>query len=340
MASTQFEKPTYIGKYVYIKPRQITVMNAYDVPKRFGSIRFQENKANLANKKHKGELSVKSQRKLSTVVDWLIVSAKDKYVFDKRTNKHFKFKVNFITMTLPDTYTQITEKEFKTKLLQPWISYMRKYGYMRNYVWKIEFQENGKLHAHFTTDTFIHYDKIRDCWNRLLFNNGYLSKWYDDHGNYSPNSTDVHAVSKIKNLGGYIAKYMAKTSTYTHTATSRLWGCNYELSRALKTSTHIFPPDEERALRPLMSKDVGYKPLIRESGILNQISIYGEVFWLEPHQWAKLATSPLSTVYNYARSDIRNLSKDPPPEYMVVESKEKYIKEIVPKPVQGVLTLL
>lgn len=337
MSST--EKPVYIGKYVYIKPRQITVMNAYDVPKRFGSLAFQNNKKNLADNKHKGELSKKSQRKLATVVDWLIVSAKQKYVFDKRTQKHFAFKVNFITLTLPDTETPITEKELKKNLLHPWIVYMRKYGYMRNYVWKIEFQENGKLHVHFTTDTFIHYDKIRDSWNRLLYNNGYLSKWFAEHGNYQPNSTDVHAVSKIKNLGGYIAKYMAKTSTYTHTATSRLWGCNYELSRALKTNVHIFPPDEERSLRPLMSNDVGYKPLIRESGILNQISIYGEVFWLHPHQWSKMATSLIGTAYNYARSDIRNLAPNPPPEYMVVESKVKDIPIIKPKVTQGVLGL-
>ncbi len=312
-------------------------MNAYDVPKRFGSVRFKDNQKNLLDHKHKGELSKKSQRKLATVVDWLIVSAKTKWVFDKRTQKHFSFKVNFITLTLPDTHEPITEKDFKTKLLQPWISYMRKYGYMRNYVWKIEFQENGKLHAHFTTDTFIHYDKIRDSWNRLLFNHGYLSKWFADKGNYSPNSTDVHSVSKIKNLGGYIAKYMAKTSTYTHTATSRLWGCNYELSRALKTSMHIFPPDEERDLRPCMDKDIGYKALVKESGIMNQLSIYGEVFWLEPHQWAKFALSKVGTIYNYARSDIRNLAPDPPKEYLVVESKEKVITEIKFKPKQALL---
>jgi hypothetical protein len=42
--------------------------------------------------------------------------------------------------------------------------------------WKIEFQNNGKLHVHITTDSFISHHVIRSTWNRLLKNNNYLDQ--------------------------------------------------------------------------------------------------------------------------------------------------------------------
>jgi hypothetical protein len=47
----------------------------------------------------------------------------------------------------------------------------------------------------------------------------------------SPNSTDVHATKSVKNLMGYLCKYMLK-DTQSGGIVSRLWGCSVVLSKA------------------------------------------------------------------------------------------------------------
>lgn len=72
----------------------------------------------------------------------------------------------FITLTLPATQTH-TDRELTTNLLNPFLSYARKYFYVRYYVWKKELQQNGNLHFHLVTDRFIKADCLRNAWNRL-----------------------------------------------------------------------------------------------------------------------------------------------------------------------------
>jgi hypothetical protein len=54
------------------------------------------------------------------------------------------------------------------------------------------------------------FDTLRDLWNDKLERLGYISVFEKKHGHRHPNSTDVHATYKVKNLTGYLVKYLAK----------------------------------------------------------------------------------------------------------------------------------
>ena len=51
---------------------------------------------------------------------------------------------------------------------------------------------------------------LRLAWNHQLEKLGYIDTFEKKHGHRNPNSTDVHSISKIKNLGAYMVKYMCK----------------------------------------------------------------------------------------------------------------------------------
>lgn len=235
----EYTQPVFIGQNLYIKPSYVvSIPEFYKEGGDHRSADFMANIANLEENEHGGTLSKKAITGLRNSINWLCLAAKKKRVYLKQTqpsqvgndytstgkylgnpktegNKSFFFKVNFITLTLPDTEKPISDRDLQKQLLNPFLTYMRKYHNLTNYVWRLEFQANGKLHVHISTDTFIHYEKIRDTWNRLLDKNGYMDLFYKKHGHRDPNSTDVHATKKIKNMAAYLAKYMSKKgSTY------------------------------------------------------------------------------------------------------------------------------
>lgn len=298
----------FIGQNLYIKPSYVVSMPEYcffnretgeviSQNPRLSTEAFIENQKNLENNDAAGRLSKKAITGLRNSINWLCLAAKKKRVFMKKENKNFFFKVNFVTLTLPDTEKVITSQDLQKLLLNPFLTYMRKYHGLRNYVWRIEFQANGKLHVHLTADTFLHHRKVRDAWNRLLDKNGYLEQFVKKHKHKDPNSTDVHSTRKIKNMAAYLAKYMSKKgSEYKlgkrkkvrplgvhnpkawylqrvnfwnspfnpRPITGRIWGCSKELSRANKTSVHIPATECQEELRCFMRPDIQFKELYSE----------------------------------------------------------------------------
>ena len=152
-----------------------------------------------------------ARKKLRKAIELLVESSVWKEAEHFKTGRKFKFKVNFITLTLPTSQGSITDKELKSKCLDNWIKRMkRKYGLV-NYVWRAERQYNGNLHFHIMTDCYIRYDYIRNDWNGVLQQFNFIDEFEKVHKHRNPNSTDVHAVWKIKNLAAYMVKYMSKT---------------------------------------------------------------------------------------------------------------------------------
>lgn len=296
----------YIGQIIYIKPTQIVSVPEFDTPKKYFSAARLANQSNLKLNKHNSKLSKKAINRIKTAINWLIVSAKDKYVYNKATNKRFNFKVNLITLTLPDTSEKITEHAFKTKLMHPFLVYMKKFYGLKNYVWKVEFQKNGKLHLHLTTDTFISHHVLRHYWNSLLDKNNFLEDFKKKYKHNNPNSTDVHAVWKVKNLGAYISKYMSKNEESTETINGRIWGCNYELSDKNKCVIGINRDECADELRCLMSPDIPYKAIVNEDSITGKIFRNAEVFFLNINQWSTLIRGKIAECYNRHRFNIRN----------------------------------
>lgn len=301
---------TYIGQNLYIRPNYVVSLPEFTDTSRFTSQAFRDNKKNLAKNTHGGKLSDKAIKKMKNAINWLLAAAIEKDVYDKKKQSWFKFKVNFITLTLPDTDHPVSDHHFKTKLLNPFLTYMRKYYGLKNYVWKLEFQKNGKLHLHITTDSFVHYKDIQRVWNNQLQENGHLEAFFKKFGHRNPNSTDIHSIYKVKSLAAYLAKYMSKNSEDLIKIKGRIWGCSYELSRANKTSVFIDRDASHVVLKPLMDGSVEYTPIQKIDKYTGLLSNIGEVFFLEPQDWFSKMHSYVSNFYFKALRNIRDIVPD------------------------------
>jgi hypothetical protein len=105
------------------------------------------------------------------------------------------------------------DKLIKRECLNPFIiELQREYG-MRNYIWKAEPQQNGNLHFHLLSQTYIDAIELRLIWlfhvNRL----GYVNEFRVNHQKFLANCTDVHYLHKINDVASYVSKYMGKTFT-------------------------------------------------------------------------------------------------------------------------------
>ncbi len=183
---------------------------------------------NKGFKTQKG-FSVQSSKKLKKSVSNLLCIARTKRVFDTVTNKSFKFRVNFITLTLPSDQVH-SDKEIKKVCFEPFIELLTKTDKMELYCWKAERQANGNLHFHLVTDVYIHYLDLRNRWNKAINKLGYVDQFYLKHGHYNPNSTDVHAPYKVKNVAGYLAKYLSKIEDCIEVE-GRYYSCSHKLSQ-------------------------------------------------------------------------------------------------------------
>lgn len=178
-----------------------------------------------------GKLTPYAKKRLKRSINLMVASAKEKEATNFKTGKLFKFKVNFVTLTLPAPQGSVTDKEIKKEVLDIFIKRLRRKLGLNNYVWRAEKQKNGNLHFHMITDTYLHYEKLRNDWNACLNKLGFIDKFEAKHGHRNPNSTDIHAVWKVKNLTQYFVKYMSKDSPKEDVIEGKLWDC----SQALKT---------------------------------------------------------------------------------------------------------
>lgn len=262
-----------------------------------------------------GKVSVKSATKIRNAVNWLVASASDKWVYDKVLAKRYKFKINFITLTLPASQGSLTDNQFKKKMLG---SFLRncQYNYgLKNYVWKVEAQKNGNIHAHITTDTFIHYKDVARQWNKQLAKHGFIDAFEKKHGHRNPPSTEIKSVRKVQNLAAYLAKYLSKSAPQFRPIVGRLWGCNTHLSGANKCIAFSNTFDSENVLRPLVDSTAKYQVIQSTSprtGISRNI---GEIFFLDSSVWQELLGTPLKRIYDEHRYKIRHQFFEPPPEY-------------------------
>lgn len=293
----QHAAAVYVGQNIYIKPTYLVSCPEFSFSNKYKSHSFNENKKNLRNNSHNSQLSIKAIKNIKNAVNWLVFSASDKRVYSKKEKKEFKFKVAFITLTLPDSKNPITPADFQKKLLNPFLVYVRKYNNLKNYVWKMEYQKNGKLHCHITIDIFIHYADIRRCWNRLLEKNNYLNEFIAEHGHNNPNSTDIHSVHKIKNIAGYISKYLAKPLGEGKTFKGRIWGCSYDLSRANKLAVHIPSPECAEQLFCLMNKKIKYERIIQCNVKKRKEVLVGEMFMLTKSNWQQNITGEIKKMF-------------------------------------------
>lgn len=366
------ENPVY---ELHVNPTYSVCVPQRSKKERIKSIHQLENEKNLKDNSNKGVMSAKATRRLTNAVNWLVASAKQKWIFERSSNKRYSFKVNFITLTLPTTEHNVSDNEFKSVLLHNFINSCRyKYG-LANYVWKVETQENGNIHAHFTTDTFIHWKDVRKTWNDILEKKGIIDSYTEKHekmtfedyvkvygkgdktdlqrlrksfiygterGWKDPNSTDVHSVFKVKDLAAYLAKYMSKKEEDRRQVSGRLWSCSYNLSENNKLVLEMHGNSDNDLVRDFMNPEVVWKPIQCESKTTGKIFNVGEIFFYKMSDWGRILSGRLLEAYNRHRFNIRHSIDTAKKELRIVDGVEMpdFISMQVYEPVKTVQTNL
>lgn len=188
---------------------------------------------------YSGLITPGSAIRLRKCINILISIAQWKEVKHFDRDEMYKFKVNFITLTLPSAQLKVTDDELKKKALAPWLRYWRSKSKGLSYVWRAERQKNGNLHFHICTDRFIHYQEICSTWNRYLNQFHFIDQFEKRNGHRNPNSTDVHSVNSIDNLAGYLVKYMAKLDPNEQRIQGKVWDASLNLKKANYCDTII-----------------------------------------------------------------------------------------------------
>lgn len=262
---------------------------------------------NLKNNSTNGMLSKSAKAKLKSSINWLIIAAKRKNVMSLKYSQAFKFKINFITLTIPPQMDGlIDEKKFKT-VLNVWLTYHRKYSNLNNYVWKIEKHKDGRLHIHILADSFIHHASVRKSWNLILKRNGLLEFHYTKFQNYDPNSTDIHSIKKVKKVAAYVVKYMAKDGTADKLYNGRVWSCSSKIAAVNGNCLEISPEHISEFTNILAKAKIDYDYIKTEPNQFNQTFIVAEIHFLKVKDWLKLKGS---LIYDFFRSLIESLRSD------------------------------
>ncbi len=247
--------------YYSLRPNAITL---YELPaQKIYSEKQREGWNNLNDNTNKyNEISEHSTRRLRKMLDYMVYITKEKVINGKKiitkhqteTTEYEKaekyqekvtYKLTFITLTLPSMQIH-SDKEIKSKCLNHFLTVLRNKFKSELYIWKAEKQENGNIHFHILCDKYIHYTKLRECWNRIINKLGYVDAYQKKMQEYykngfklsdnkndkrsetqqrkayekskaenwsNPNSTDIHSLYKVRNICTYMAKYLAKGVT-------------------------------------------------------------------------------------------------------------------------------
>lgn len=300
---------------MYVQPTYITVLPEWTRSSEFRSAAQINNEVNLKDNNRKDGLSDKAIKRVKNSVNWLVAAAPWQWVYHKSSGKRYKFKINFITLTLPASQGNISDHYFKSVMLRKFINRCT-YNYgLKNYIWKVEAQASGQIHAHFTTDTFIHYMAIRRTWNKICADEGLIDKFEKKHGHRDPNSTDVHSVSAKTRIGSYICKEMSKQDENRRRIKGRLWACSYSLSSDSKCFADPWADVSHTWIDPLSTSDIKMIPIESEPNKFGQRDKWGEVYLLDDSEWSDLKGSPIYNLYAEHLYAIRNNMQLFPPEY-------------------------
>lgn len=157
------------------------------------------------------------------------------------------YRPTFVTLTLPSQQSH-SDNEVKRECLNHFLIRLKRDWKVKHYIWRAEPQKNGNIHFHIILGKWVAWRWIRDTWNELVEKLGYVSRFQEKNGHRDPNSTDVHAIEKVNDIGAYMCKYMTKDGSKYETRPDekkvkrrkiegRIWGCSDSI-RSLVPATY------------------------------------------------------------------------------------------------------
>ena len=236
-------------------------------PRMSDAARWMMSQRMRAKKSYSGTVTHHTKKRIRTAVNLLLQVSPTKRILNEVTGKQQNFKINFITLTIPVQEYRIDAKDCYTNCLKPFLQWMQKTLSIRHYIWKAELQgktdykgkqkkNNGQLHYHITTNMYIHYQTIQNKWNYLLSKAGYMNEYNERFKRTNPNTTDVHAVYKIKDLEAYLVKYISKEDKDSESIKGKIWDCSKTLKGKKLFSVEWNETNEHRLAHYLKTSTV------------------------------------------------------------------------------------
>lgn len=177
-----------------------------------------------------GILSYQSTKKLVNSILLLYDATEWKESVNPKTNTKWKWKLNLITLTLPAPQ-RISDSELRRNYLNHFLIVLMTKFNCKGYIWRMEPQANGNAHFHIVTDVYFPHQALRWTWNKILSKGTFIQEFATKNGHSNPNSTDIHSLQRVNNVGAYLAKYMSKNhdGDNVRRIEGKLWGCSENL---------------------------------------------------------------------------------------------------------------
>jgi hypothetical protein len=165
-----------------------------------------------------------------------------------------------------------TDDFCKHELLNHFLVLLRRDFKVHNYIWRAESQKNGSIHFHITMNKFIYAKDLRDAWNKVLSKTDMIKRYSEKFKNMSyeqykayryksgkskskdiqkaynfgvktqwlqPNTTDIHAVWKIKNIAAYLCEYLTKNNSAYRKLSGFLWRSSNLLAKLKGAQSYV-----------------------------------------------------------------------------------------------------
>lgn len=215
-----------------VRPSGLIVYTACDPPPDHSRNKI------LKTNTYTGRVTKGAEKRIRQTINIFLLKSEQRTIYNPVIQCHQPFRLAFATLTI-SAKDMINHREAYKKGLEPMLRKIRReIGGL--YVWKAELQERGQIHWHITINQFVHFQWLKDSWNNIQSKAGWLTGYIDEHGHMNANSTDIHAVWKVKRIDLYLSKYMAKSDP-TKAIKGKVWGCSQELMGAKYYSFAITP---------------------------------------------------------------------------------------------------
>lgn len=209
------------------------------------------------SKTYSGKVTNHSRKRILKAVDILLQKSETRRIYNPVKGGEHDFRIGFWTLTVADQEKH-TAREAYDNCLKPFLRKMRNWG-AEDYIWKAELTKKGQIHYHVSTNVFVHHEELRHSWNQLQKKAGWLDSFARRHKHFNPNSTDVHSVWKVKNLGGYLAKYIAKVESEKEATEGKIWDC----SKSLKIPRYTTELTSEMIDKIEEAADLGFAEIVK-----------------------------------------------------------------------------
>lgn len=214
-----------LHEYVQIRSNCLIIYELSEYPNK-------RSKNALSNQiTYTGIVTSGSKKRMLTALDLLVQRAPIQHVYSDTLDSFFKFRLNFVTLTLTNSAHTVSASEASKSLLEPWLRYFRRKFNMKDYLWKAELQQNGQIHYHLATRTYLPHRYVRWKWNNLAKKEGLLVEYVKQYGNYNPPSTEVKSILSVRDAKSYIAKEFAKKQQNKISVKGKVWDCSDTLKR-------------------------------------------------------------------------------------------------------------